>query len=136
MARSGRANLIGEHTDYNDGFVLPVALELSTYVAGSHADRFVSLRSLDEPGEAVVDVVTGEGPTEGWGRYVTAVVRALLDESLELRGLTGIVASDVPSGSGLSSSAALEVCLAGALVIERLEPLRWRASVAEPRTIT
>ena len=119
----GRANLIGEHTDYNDGFVLPVALELSTYIAGRATDDVVSLRSLDEPGEVVVDVVNGEGPTEGWGRYVTAVVRALLDASIKLRGVVGTLASDVPAGSGLSSSAALEVSVACALLQESLEPL-------------
>jgi galactokinase len=97
----GRANLIGEHTDYNDGFVLPVALELATYVAGARREGVVSLRSLDERGEAEVDARTGEGAADGWGRYVAAVVRALLDEGAEVSGFDGVVASDVPIGAGL-----------------------------------
>jgi galactokinase len=120
----GRANLIGEHTDYNDGFVLPVALELATYVAGARREGVVSLRSLDERGEVEVDARTGEGAADGWGRYVAAVVRALLDEGAEVSGFDGVVASDVPIGAGLSSSAALEVAVASATAGSPLEPAR------------
>jgi galactokinase len=120
----GRANLIGEHTDYNNGLVLPVALELATYVAGRRIPEKVRLRSFDEPGIVEVDLVTGSGPSRGWGRYVTAVVRALKDDGVELHGLEGVIASEVPAGSGLSSSAALEVSVAQALVEEQLDELR------------
>jgi galactokinase len=107
----GRANLIGEHTDYNEGFVLPIALDMNTYVVGRRFDS-VRLASLDEPEVATVDVETGVGTEEGWGRYVAAVVNALLDAGHYPLGLDGVVASDVPVGAGLSSSAALEVAIA------------------------
>jgi galactokinase len=119
----GRANLIGEHTDYNEGFVLPVALDLAAYVLGTPAHT-IRLRSLEADGEVVVDPRTGEGPTEGWGRYVTAVVRALRDDSVELRGLDGVLHSEVPAGSGLSSSAALEVAVATSIAAQPLDPVR------------
>jgi galactokinase len=113
----GRANLIGEHTDHNDGFVLPVALEMRTFVGGGHtAEHILRLRSLEEPGDVVVDLATGAGPRQGWGRYAMGVVRAALDEGYELRGFEGVVASDVPIGAGLSSSAALEVAIAQAVL--------------------
>ena len=119
----GRANLIGEHTDYNDGFVLPVALELRTEVGGVAAEG-VRLRSLDEPGSVEVDLTDGAGPTDGWGRYVTAVVRVLLEAGLRLRGVDGVIASDVPVGTGLSSSAAIEVAVALAILDEPVEAAR------------
>jgi galactokinase len=113
----GRANLIGEHTDHNDGFVLPVALEMRTFVGGGRtAEHTLRLRSLEEPGDVVVDLSTGAGPRQGWGRYAMGVVRAALDESYALRGFNGVVASDVPIGAGLSSSAALEVAIAKAVL--------------------
>ncbi|HEX2234813.1 MAG TPA: galactokinase [Actinomycetota bacterium] len=108
----GRANLIGEHTDYNEGFVLPVALELATFALGRRGGADIRLRSLQEPGEVVVDASTGRGPDEGWGRYARAVVRALLEAGVEVKGFHGAVHSEVPAGSGLSSSAALEVAVA------------------------
>jgi len=124
FAAPGRANLIGEHTDYNLGFVLPVALDMATYIGGVQQDRIVSLTSLDEPGDVVVDVTTGAGPTSGWGRYVTAVVRAARDDGVDVRGFSGVVASDVPAGAGLSSSAALEVVIASALLRAPIDPVR------------
>jgi galactokinase len=116
----GRANLIGEHTDYNDGFVLPVALESATWVCGRPADGVLRLDSLDRPGTVEVDLATGAGPTEGWGRYVTAVVRALRDADADLRGFTGVLASDLPLGGGLSSSAAMELAVAKAVLASDL----------------
>jgi galactokinase len=124
----GRANLIGEHTDYNDGFVLPVAMELDTLVAGRRRAGALSLRSLDETGGVEVDVRTGDGSWDGWGRYAAGVVRALLDDGVELAGFDGVVASEVPIGSGLSSSAALEVAVALAVVAAPLEPARLAAA--------
>jgi galactokinase len=124
----GRANLIGEHTDYNDGFVLPVALELATYVVGRARDDVVSLRSLDQPGGVEVDARTGEGSWEGWGRYGAAVVRALLDEGVEVRGFEGVVSSEIPIGMGLSSSAALEVAVARAVAAVPVDPVRLAAA--------
>ena len=124
LARSpGRANLIGEHTDYNDGFVLPVALEMQTVIGGIRQDS-LRLRSLEERGTVEVDLADASGPTSGWGRYVTSVVRVLLEEGLRLRGLDGVVASDVPVGTGLSSSAALEVAVALAVLDEPIDAVR------------
>ena len=120
----GRANLIGEHTDYNDGFVLPIALEAATYILGRRRARLVRLSSLQEPGEVTVDLASGTGPRRGWGRYVTAVVRALRDASVALEGLDGVVHSEIPPGAGLSSSAALEVAVALALSAQPMEPVR------------
>ena len=115
----GRANLIGEHTDYNGGLVLPVALGLRTVVGGWYStDRALRLSSLEEPGDVVVDLDTGRGPEEGWGRYAMGVVRAALDAGYGLRGFEGIVTSDVPIGAGLSSSAAIEVAIAQAVLRE------------------
>jgi galactokinase len=120
----GRANLIGEHTDYNGGFVLPVALEMSTYVAGRETKSgTLRLRSLDQPGEVVVDIEAGRGPSRGWGRYVRGVVKAALDGAHPLRGFEGVVASDVPIGAGLASSAALEVAVAITVLREDPGPL-------------
>ncbi|CAN5662140.1 galactokinase [soil metagenome] len=123
MRAPGRANLIGEHTDYNEGFVLPVALDAAAYVLGRRADD-LRLRSLEAEGEVVVDLGTGEGPTDGWGRYVTAVVRALRDDGIGLHGLHGVLHSEVPAGSGLSSSAALEIAVATAISVESLDAVR------------
>ena len=112
----GRVNLIGEHTDYNDGFVLPLAIDLETVLVGRRTDGVVRLRSEDADGVVEVDLSTGRGPDDGWGRYVTAVVQQLLEAGLPVRGLDGALSSSVPSGAGLSSSAALEVAVALAVL--------------------
>jgi galactokinase len=117
-----RANLIGEHTDYNDGFVLPAAIHLRTVVGGRRADT-IRLRAIGHQDVALVSPSSGDGPTEGWGRYVVAVVRALLDDGRAVLGLDGVVASDIPAGAGLSSSAALEVALVLALLDEPPDPV-------------
>ena len=119
----GRANLIGEHTDYNRGYVLPVALELATFLAGTRREDVVRLRSLDEPGEVVIDLERTGGKVGGWGGYVLAVVRALIEEGVPIEGLQGVIGSSVPPRAGLSSSAALEVAIATALA-PNLAPAR------------
>jgi galactokinase len=119
----GRANLIGEHTDYNLGYVLPVALELATYLAAKRNPGLVSLRSLNQREEVTIDLEHPAAPIDGWGRYVGAVVRVLLDEGLPVQGLKGVIGSSVPTGAGLSSSAALEIAIASALS-PGLDPVR------------
>ena len=120
----GRANLMGEHTDYNDGFVLPVALGMTIMVGGRPAPGEIRLRSVGGHTVAAVDPNDGSGPTKGWGRYVSAVVKALLEDDLPVRGIEGVIVSDLPAGSGLSSSAALEVAVAMALLEEPIDPTR------------
>ncbi|MDP9466837.1 MAG: galactokinase [Actinomycetota bacterium] len=121
----GRANLIGEYTDVNEGWVLPVALELATVMAGRAGGGVLRLRSLDLPGEGTVeiDLTTGRGPSSGWGRYATAVVEVLREQGRAVRGFDGVLASDVPIGAGLSSSAALEVAVALAVLDEPVDPM-------------
>ena len=121
----GRANLIGEYTDVNEGWVLPVALELATVLAGRAGGDVLRLRSLDLPDEGTVeiDLATGRGPSSGWGRYATAVVEVLREQGRAVRGFDGVLASDVPIGAGLSSSAALEVAVALAVLDEPVDPL-------------
>jgi galactokinase len=112
----GRVNLIGEHTDYNDGFVLPMAIERAVWIAlRPRDDRRVWLRSLDfdEVAELDLDALAHAGG--GWAEYVRGVAWSLAQAGLPpTRGWEGIVAGDVPLGAGLSSSAALELAAARA----------------------
>lgn len=115
----GRVNLIGDHTDYNDGFCLPLAIDRECVVTGSpRSDGRVTVRSRELPGE--VDVAA-DGSTDPsrveppWGRFVAGVVTALGELGREPAGLDATVASTVPAGSGLSSSSALSVALTLAL---------------------
>jgi galactokinase len=110
----GRVNLIGEHTDYNDGFVLPIAIDRAAWVAASpREDAWATIRALDmnndEKAFAVVETPSSPG---GWADYPAGVVWALQDAGHKLVGLNAVLTSDVPVGSGLSSSAAVEVAFA------------------------
>jgi galactokinase len=114
----GRVNLMGDHTDYNEGFVLPMAIQLETVLAVTpREDGRVRIRSLDEGGAVDVAADGSDEPRSvaGWGRYVAGVVRVLAARGRSPVGVDGVVASTVPVGSGLSSSAALEVSVALAL---------------------
>lgn len=106
----GRVNLIGEHTDYNDGFVLPMAIDRAVVVAlRPRADRCVRAVSLDFEEEATFDLddLTRGGP--GWAEYLKGSAWAYAEAGGLLAGWEGVVTGDVPRGAGLSSSAALEL---------------------------
>ena len=116
----GRVNLIGEHTDYNDGFVLPFAIDRRTAVAlGDRDDRVVRVASTfaPEPVEIHLDELTPDA-VDGWAAYPLGVVWALGESGADLaqaRGVDLFIASTVPIGAGLSSSAAIECAVAIAL---------------------
>jgi galactokinase len=109
----GRVNLIGEHTDYNDGFVLPVAIDRATYVAARpRDDQAVHLAAIDLPDHDVFDLESFErSATHPWSNYIRGVAKGLLVAGHALHGASMLVTSDVPRGAGLSSSAALEVAV-------------------------
>ena len=114
----GRANLMGEHTDYNDGFVLPFALAQGTTVtAARRDDRVLSVISRQRPGLPVEVPLDGLAPgaVDGWAAYPAGVAWALAAAGYEIPGATLAFDSDVPPGAGLSSSAALECATALAL---------------------
>lgn len=114
----GRVNLIGEHTDYNDGFVLPLAIEPAVWMAFSptddpavslYSDDFQQMQSfrLEQP-----------GPVEpGWIGYVQGVANCLAEDRYPLAGWRGCICSDLPIGAGLSSSAALEMAAVKAFAV-------------------
>ena len=112
----GRVNLIGEHTDYNDGFVLPMPIPQCTRVKlRRREDRVVGVTS-SSPGAVPASWTLGEeAPTGGWADYVAGVISVAGVEKLPLGGVELSITSDVPPGSGLSSSAALEVSVLRAL---------------------
>lgn len=115
----GRVNLIGEHTDYNDGYVLPVAIDRYVTVAFSaRADESLRGYSIDfdEERSATFDELTPCSGPPTWFDYVAGVVWVFLQENVQLRGMDFVVSGDVPIGAGLSSSAALELALARALI--------------------
>lgn len=112
----GRVNLIGEHTDYNDGFVLPCAIEYATLVAVSaRTDNLINVIALDYSGES--DQFNLDEPIEFidskmWANYVRGVVSELIKRGHSLQGCNIAITGNVPQGAGLSSSAALEVGIA------------------------
>jgi len=110
----GRVNLIGEHTDHTDGLVLPAAIDRVVVLDGTTADR-IRLTSATFAGEVDVAADGADAPGQGWGRYVAAVAAELAAAGRPPVGLQGHLTSDLPSGAGLSSSAALEVAVATAL---------------------
>ena len=112
----GRVNLIGEHTDYNDGFVLPLAIDRATWIAlRPRSDNRVHAISIDmdDRAEFALDDLPQPGDTR-WIDYLIGVAWALGERGYTLRGWEGVVSGDVPIGSGLSSSAALELAAARA----------------------
>jgi galactokinase len=114
----GRVNLIGEHTDYNEGFVMPAALDMYTYVAAAkRPDRRLRVLSLnfEENFEVSLDDIH-PGRTGWWNDYVRGVAGTLESRGHRLPGVDLMVLGEVPLGSGLSSSAAIEVSTAVALL--------------------
>ena len=119
----GRVNLIGEHTDYNDGFVMPFALTRSTMVAAGRRDDdrlVVTSRDLGKTVETSLDKLVPfdapQAPARIWADYLTGCVWALREAGHPVGGVNLLMASTVPIGAGLSSSAAIECATVAALV--------------------
>lgn len=123
----GRVNLIGEHTDYNLGFVFPIALEMACYVAiapSVSGNLRMYSADVDEEVSIPVDAIAGAERQDNWSDYVVGVARELSRLGMAIESADLCVASLVPIGSGLSSSAALEISSAIALLGSReLKPL-------------
>lgn len=115
----GRVNLIGEHTDYNEGFVLPMAIDRATFVAArSRPDQTFRVYSAQFAQEDEFHLQRIERhPDAAWPNYVRGVIKGLLARDLPLTGADLLITSDVPIGSGLSSSAALEVAVGYAVQV-------------------
>jgi galactokinase len=118
----GRVNLLGEHVDYNAGWVLPAAIDRAAYLAvGACPSPLVSLSALDLDDGTTFRVteldaraeVSGK-PLKDWARYPAGVAWSLRGRGLRVNGMDAVLASDVPRGAGLSSSAAVEVVFATA----------------------
>jgi galactokinase len=127
----GRINLIGDHTDYNDGFVLPMAIELGCWVATAENGRKllrIHTEDLQQYIEIPLDMLSRARPRGNWSDYVVGVAIELEKAGIQLRGQDLFIDSTLPIGAGLSSSAALEVATAFALMgdsaIDRVELAR------------
>lgn len=113
----GRVNLLGEHVDYNDGFVLPAAIDRATYIAFSPTDApHSTLVAVDFDQQATFSsdsiptkVQADSSPLPEWGLYPAGVMWALMEEGLPVLSMNAVFASEVPRGSGLSSSASVEM---------------------------
>ncbi|MBD5656090.1 MAG: galactokinase, partial [Candidatus Eremiobacteraeota bacterium] len=114
----GRVNLVGEHTDYNDGFVLPAAMAYATYVTATpRDDRFVSVTSRTFPGTHRFDLdALEDGVEHVWTDLIRGMLVELQRAGAPLRGVDLAIESDVPVGAGLSSSAAVSVAVGFAVL--------------------
>ncbi len=123
----GRVNLIGEHTDYNLGFVFPIALAMACFAAiapAEHGKLRVYSRDMEDEFSIAIDEIPSAKPTHQWHDYVVGVARELARAGVALESCDIWIASTVPSGSGLSSSAALEIATAVALLgSKQMNPL-------------
>ena len=115
----GRVNLIGDHTDYTGGLVLPMAIDRHTTIVFERSDD-VSATSSNFDGEVRFDLPVADAAAvqPAWGRYIAGVAAAMNERNMTPRGFTGAVATTVPIGGGMSSSAALEVAAALAFGID------------------
>ena len=112
----GRVNLIGEHTDYNGGFVLPFAIDMDVRMAVLPSDeQRVRVTRLDDGGAAVISLDPFPPKGDAWHDYVAGTAWALAEHGQPIGGFDGVIHTSLPIGSGLSSSAALEVVTAWAL---------------------
>lgn len=115
----GRVNLIGEHTDYNEGFVFPVAIDFYTAIAASpREDRVLNVIALNENRTKVsinLDETQEYDNEHTWSNYIRGVINELKSEGYKLCGADWVISGNVPLGAGLSSSAALEVATVSAL---------------------
>ncbi len=121
----GRVNLIGEHTDYNLGFVFPIALEMACYIAiapAKHNQLHIYSRDFDRDFEIAVQNIGNAKPAGEWSDYVVGVAQLLAAAGFATDGSDLYIASEVPVGSGLSSSASLEIASAFALLGSRKMP--------------
>jgi len=107
----GRVNLIGEHTDYNGGFVFPAAIDQELWLAASVSDK-TELHSLELGAAEVFDTASIEPRGMGWATYPAGTAWAFREAGHEVPNLTGVVGSSVPIGAGVSSSAAIEMAFA------------------------
>ena len=97
----GRVNLIGEHTDYNDGFVLPMAIDRAVWIALTpRADSHIHIRSLDLETDSAFDL-SDLTKSEGWAEYIKGVAYELRNAGYQLRGFDAVMTGDVPRGAGL-----------------------------------
>jgi galactokinase len=111
----GRVNLIGEHTDYNDGFVLPMAIDRAAWIAlRPRSDHLVRVYSPFFDQEVSFRLGATAGAKDGWVEYLRGTAWALQQNGFHLKGWEGVLVSDVPVGAGLSSSAAVEMATASA----------------------
>ncbi len=116
FAAPGRINLIGEHTDYNDGFVLPAAIDKKIYLAIEPSDdRMMQVFSVDYDEEANIAIDGPQPEMPHWALYSYGVARELLSAGHHIGGFRAVFSGDIPTGAGLSSSAAIESAFAVAL---------------------
>lgn len=115
-ASAGRINLIGEHTDYNGGFVFPGAIDkmIMAELCPNNSD-LVNVFSIDINEEVHFGLNEDDAPSQSWARYIFGVCREILKRGGVVKGFDAVFAGDIPLGAGLSSSAALESCFAFAL---------------------
>ncbi len=112
----GRINLIGEHTDYNDGFVLPAAINKCAYIVLTpRHDDHILLRAVNKNEQYETTIHTIHPLKNHWANYLLGVVAAFQKRQISVKGFEATMISDVPMGAGLSSSAAIECAMAGAL---------------------
>ncbi len=110
----GRVNLIGEHTDYNEGFVLPMAIDREVWIAlKPRQDSTVRIASLELETESAFEL-TSLTPGSGWIEYPKGIANKLMNAGYILKGFDAVMTGDVPRGAGLSSSAAVELAVARA----------------------
>ncbi|MEL6525903.1 MAG: galactokinase [Chloroflexota bacterium] len=129
VSAPGRVNLIGEHTDYNDGFVLPMAIDREVWIAfvPTHTPsvRIISLDLEDEIRLSLNDYTKGE---ESAAEYVKGIAWVLQQQGHAIQGFNAVMAGNVPIGAGLSSSAALELAIAYAFMVASNLQQAWDAS--------
>ena len=125
----GRVNLLGEHTDYNDGFVLPMAIDRATWLAlQPRTDQKVIIHSLDFHDTGTFDLNEFKNEGAGWLEYAKAVAWSMQADNMSIKGWEGVAASDIPIGAGLASSAAFIMAVTRAFA--EVSKLRWNEKSA------